>query len=85
MTERLLLKWGTIKGWDDIESKRSLDLLKRYHELGASMSAMDQRDTPEQKQIILDLIDSVDEIWDDWNGKIMSKDEAKEYVKGDDE
>lgn len=85
MTERLLLKWGTIKGWDDIESKRSLDLLKRYHELGASMSAMDQRDTPEQKQIILDLIDSVDEIWDDWNGKIMSKDEAKEYVKGADE
>lgn len=81
MSESITLKWGTLKGWSGIESERSLALLKRYHEIGASFSVAMQRDTPEQKKIILDLIDSVDgEIWNDWEGKEMSKDEAKKYV-----
>ena len=81
MAEELLLKWGTLKGWSNIESARSLGILKLYHELGAAASAMAQHDTPEQKQLICDLIDSVDgEIQNDWSGDIMSKDEAKKYV-----
>jgi hypothetical protein len=80
MAESLLLKWGTLKGWD-LESEKSLDIIRRYEDLGASMSAMAQRDTPEQKQLICDLIDAVDgEIMNDWSGEVMSKDEAKKYV-----
>lgn len=80
MSESLTLKWGTIKGWSGL-SDESFDLLKRYADLGASASAMAQRDTPEQKQILCELIDAIDgEIWNDWDGKTMTKDEAKTYV-----
>ena len=80
MAESLLLKWGTLKGWN-LESDKSLDILRRYGELGASLSAMAQRDTQEQKQLICDLIDAVDgEITSDWTGEVMTKEEAKEYV-----
>lgn len=42
---------------------------------------MAQRDTPEQKQLICDLIDLCDgEIWNDWDGVVMSKEDAKKYV-----
>lgn len=80
MAEMLLLKWGTLKGWE-VESDRAMQLLRRYHEIGASMSAAMQRDTPEQKQIICDLIDAIDgPIQNDWSGEVMSKDAAKKYV-----
>lgn len=80
MAERLTLKWGRVKGWDDL-SERGLAIMKRYVDLGVSMSAMAQRDTPEQKQLICELIDSVDgEIWNDWDGVAMTKDAAKAYV-----
>lgn len=50
--------------------------------LGMSVSAMGQKDTPEQTEILCELIDAIDgEIWNDWDGKIMTKDEAKEYVR----
>ena len=52
MAETLTLKWGTLKGWDDITSERSKGLLQQYLDLGASYSVMAQHDTPEQKQII---------------------------------
>jgi hypothetical protein len=81
VTESLSLKWGTLKTWN-IESEKALDLMNRYHMLGTSMSAMMQRDTPEQKQIICDLIDALDcdSVYLDWDGKHVSKDEAKKYV-----
>lgn len=78
--EGLTLKWGTIKGWNGL-SDESLAILQRYADLGMSFSAMGQRDTPEQKQILCELIDAIDgEIWNDWNGTVMTKDEAKAYV-----
>lgn len=52
MAETLTLKWGTLKGWDDITSERSKGLLQQYLDLGVSYSVMAQHDTPEQKQII---------------------------------
>lgn len=80
MTESLTLKWGTLKAWE-FKTEQTRGIMRRYIDLGASASAMAQRDTPEQKTLICDLIDALDgEIWDDWNGKAMSKDEAKKYI-----
>ena len=78
----LTLKWGTLKGWNfENESPRCMELIKRYVELGSSMSVMAQHDTPEQKQIICDLIDEVNgDIYNDWEGVEMSKADAKKYV-----
>ena len=76
----IILKWGTLKGWK-ITSNRGKKLFKKYCDLGASMSAMSQRDTSEQKQIICELIDLVPgDIYLDWDAKYISKDEAKKYV-----
>jgi hypothetical protein len=43
---------------------------------------MAQRDTPRQKEIICELIDNIsaDEIFLDWDGIYVSKEDAKKYV-----
>lgn len=80
--EYLSLKWGTLKGWN-LESEKAQEIMRRYLSFGSSFSAMDQRDTPEQKQAICDLIDAIDgPIQNDWTGDMMTKDEAKAYVLG---
>jgi hypothetical protein len=78
----LTLKWGTLKSWDFTHSEKGQELLKEYNEIGSSFSAMAQRDTPRQKEIICELIDLCDgdTIYLDWDGKDVSKDEAKAYV-----
>lgn len=78
----LTLKWGTLKSWDFSNSEEGKRLLQEYHELGFSMSAMAQKDTPRQKEIICELIDLCEEntIYLDWDDKYVSKAEAKEYV-----
>ena len=77
----LTLKWGTLKSWR-FDSEKGKELLKEYVELGASFSAMAQNDTPRQKEIICELIDlsDGDTIYLDWDGKDVSKEEAKKYV-----
>jgi len=85
MTERgseyLLLKWGTLKGWD-VNTDASRAALRKYHEDPVSMSAMAQRDTSRQTEALCDLIDAIDgEITNDWSGETMTKDEAKKYVR----
>ncbi len=80
MTEYLLLKWGTLKGWT-VESEASVAALNKYAAEGQSMSAMAQRDTPTQKAALCELINAVDgEIVNDWSGEVLTKDEAKKYV-----
>lgn len=81
MTDSLLLKWGTLKGWD-LESEAALAAMQKYAETGQhSYGAMQQRDTPEQKQALCDLIDAIDgEIQNDWSGEMMTKEQAKAYV-----
>lgn len=80
MSEHLLLKWGTLKGWN-LESEKSKEAAQRYADHGMADGAAMQRDTPEQKQALCDLIDAIDgEIVNDWSGDKMSKDEAKKYV-----
>ena len=76
----LTLKWGTLKGWD-VKTPEAVALLKAYHDELVSFSVMMQRDTPNQKQTLIKLIDLCDEIWLDWEGKQVSRDEAKEYLR----
>lgn len=79
--DALSLKWGTLKSWN-IHSDTGKALLKRYYEIGSSLGAMQQRDTPEQKEIICQLIDGCEgDIYLDWDGKYVSKEKAKEYVR----
>lgn len=81
MAEHLLLKWGTLKGWD-VESEACMAALRKYHDDPVSFGAMQRRDTDAQKDAICELIDALDgEIVNDWSGETMSKDEAKKYVR----
>jgi len=76
----ITLKWGTLKSWN-ISSDEGKALLQKYGELGYSLSAMTQHNTPEQKEIVCKLIDLVPgEIFLDWEEKFVSKDKAKKYV-----
>lgn len=80
MAESLLLKWGTIKG-REVETDASREALKRFIDLGMSMSAMSQDMTSEHKKALCDLIDAIDgEIMNDWSGETLSKEAAKKYV-----
>jgi hypothetical protein len=82
MSEHLTLKWGSLKSWH-IESEKGRAALERYFAEGVCMSAALQHDTDTQKDAICDLIDAVDcgEIFNDWSGETMTKDEAKRYVR----
>jgi len=80
MPNVLTLKWGTVKGWN-LETDDAKAALQKWHSFGVSMSAMSHRDTPEQKQALIYAIDLMDEIWLDWEGKQVSREEAKEYVR----
>lgn len=80
MTEHLTLKWGTVKGWDDL-SEKSQAIMERYFADGVPLSCMSDHPTEDRKAVLCELIDQLDgEIWNDWEGKEMSKDEAKKYV-----
>lgn len=77
----LTLKWGTLKSWH-FDSDKCRALMTEYVEIGSSYSAMQQRDTKRQKEIICELIDECDgdTIYLDWDGKDVTKEEAKKYV-----
>lgn len=77
----ILLKWGTLKGWR-LNNPASFALLKKYVELGMSLGAMQQVDTPEQKQILCDLIRQHDgTIQNDWDGEFYSQGQAVDYIE----
>ena len=80
--EHLTLKWGTLKRWN-FNSDRSKELFKEYSDIGSSVSAMTQHDTARQKEIICELIDigEFETVYLDWDGKEVSKEEAKKYVR----
>jgi hypothetical protein len=78
--EYLTLKWGTLKSWN-VKSEKGRELLKKYFDEGASMSAMLQKDTPEQKDVLCELIDIMpSDIYLDWDDEYVSKEAAKKYV-----
>ncbi len=81
MSQYLLLKWGTLKGWNIAGNEKALDAFRRYHAEPANPSVMMQHDTDTQKQALCDLIDAVDgPITSDWSGESFTKEEAKKYV-----
>lgn len=81
--EELTLKWGTLKGWK-LETDKSKEILQRYSNEGVSLSSMLQEDTDNQKNFILELIDSVEEnggkFYLDWDGEYVTAEKAKAYV-----
>lgn len=82
MSEYLLLKWGSLKGWS-FENDTTREAAEKYFNSGThSLSAMNQHDTPEMKDALCDLIDAVDgEILNDWSGEQYTKEQAKKYVR----
>ena len=79
--DSLTLKWGTLKAWS-FHSEKGKKLFKEYCEIGSSMSAMMQKDTPRQKEIICELIDegNFTKVYLDWDDKYITKKAAKKYV-----
>jgi hypothetical protein len=76
----ITLKWGTLKGWHNA-NEEAMKLLKRYHDDPVSMSVMTQMDTPNQKQILRDLVSLPDTtIYLDWDGKYVTAAEAIAYL-----
>lgn len=79
-TDYILLKWGTLKGWK-LTSEKSHEILRKYTDIGYSLSSMTQKDTPEQKQILCDLIREHDgTITNDWDGDQYTKEQAIDYI-----
>lgn len=79
--DSLSLKWGTLKSWN-IHSEKGKALLKQYFDIGSTPSAMLQKDTPTQKEIICQLIDCcAGDIYLEWDERCVSKEVAKEYVR----
>lgn len=69
----LTLKWGTVKGWE-LHTPEAVAALQKWADFGVD-------DTPEQVEALLAAIDHMDEIYLDWDGKYVSREEAKEYVR----
>lgn len=76
---KLILKWGTVKGWK-LESPEAVAALQKWLDFGASASAMMHKDAPGQQQALLDAIDKMDKIYLDWDDKYVSREEAKDYI-----
>ena len=78
--EYLTLKWGTLKRWSFGDWAKPL--FDEYNKLGSSASAMLQKDTQRQKEIICELIDkgNFETVYLGWDGKEVTKEEAKKYI-----
>ena len=82
MSDYLLLKWGTLKAWNFENSPEAFKALKEYNQIGSSLSAMMQRDTPRQKELICKMIETVNgPVSNDWDEITYDNlDDAKKYV-----
>jgi len=81
--QQLLLKRGTIKGFDGAEVGTPFRAaLDRYFAAGdVAAGAMQQHDNDKQKSALCDVIDScAGTILNDRAGSPMTKEEAKAYV-----
>lgn len=81
MVEKLILKWGSLKGWD-LEKDESIDALEAWANIdGVSMSAACQGRTDAHNEALCKLIDVIDgTIYLSWDERYVDKDEAKEYI-----
>lgn len=77
----ITLKWGTLKSWR--LTNPALDpLIEEYNNEGvSSISAMAQRDTPRQKEIICEMLEIIGKpVYLEWDSEYVSIEEAKKYV-----
>ena len=78
----LLLKWGTVKGWDNFPKGKLSKMLEEYLKDSSFSCAMDKPDEA-RKALLCKIIDKFDgTIWNDWDNKKMTKKQAKKYVMG---
>lgn len=79
--DHITLKWGTLKSWK-VSSPAAKAAAQKYCELGHSLSAILQNDTLEQKELICTMINEsdIESVYLDWDGREVSKEEAKRYV-----
>lgn len=81
--DSMTLKWGTLKAWS-LKSERAKEVAKEIDTRGLSwsMGAAQQVMTDAHRKAVCDLIDALDceTIYLDWDGKDVSKEEAKQYV-----
>lgn len=77
----LLLKWGTVKSWSfETKECEAFKLLQEYMQ-GSSIECIYGRPDEERKKLLCKIIDSLNgEIENDWEGEMMTKEEAKKYV-----
>lgn len=76
----LLLKWGTWKNWHS-ENPKIKKLMQEYNDLGQTVSTMEQKNTPRQKEILCEIVDLIDGvIQNDWDGNYYTREEAKKYI-----
>ena len=82
MNKQLTLKWGTIKGWDNMDEIDLLILQEYFDSLeNKSVSCMLDRPKEESRVLLCNLINSFGgELWNDWEGEAMTEEEACEYV-----
>jgi hypothetical protein len=80
ISERLCLKFGALKSWNIDPEGDAAPIMSEY--LDHFLDFRGQVSSPEQREMLCKLIDAVstETIVGDWDGKLMSKDEAKEYV-----
>ena len=79
----ILLKWGTLKGFCLENSPEAFAAVEEYYKIGSCMSAMMQKDTDRQKELLCIMIDKVNgEVSSDWTGEDWTndRDAAKKYV-----
>lgn len=78
----LLLKWGTVKGWSNLDkSAPYFPLFEKYME-DASISCMTDNPTQERKELLCQFINLFDgQIQNDWTGEIYkNKQDAIKYI-----
>jgi hypothetical protein len=85
MINRITLKWGTLKGWK-LESRLAVAAMEAFvDEVRLNASAMLTHHSAEEREALCKVIDVVweegGEIWNDWNGRTMTAEEAKAYVR----
>lgn len=78
----ITLKWGTIKSYK-LENPALDPLIAEYDRIGSSLSAMTQRDTVLQKEIICEMLAIIGKpVYLEWDGEYVSVEEAQKYVMG---
>lgn len=84
MKHYIEFKWGSVVAWRIEGNQPAIDKLNEWAALGTSMSAMFQHNTPEQKKLLVELIDLVGddcEFWLAWDDVAVSREKAKKYIE----